>query len=111
MDVILFALNLSWKILVVCMGWMLFKYVLKNGSGTFRDFLDTVSIALRTFGHWIRKTCLNYLKRESAKRDAEDKPIEEAASESAKENEPGTVAMTYDEFKKAVNEKRIFYIT
>ena len=66
MDVLLFALNLSWKILVLCMGWMLFKYVLKNGSGTFKEFLETISLALRTFGHWIRKVCLNYLRKESA---------------------------------------------
>ena len=64
MDVILFMLNLAWKVLALCLGWMLFKYVIKNGSGTFRELLDTITIMLRTFGHWIRKTCLNYLKRE-----------------------------------------------
>ena len=66
MEVLLFALNLAWKILVLCMGWMLFRYVLKNGRGTFKELLDTISIGLRTTGHWIRKKCLNYLRKEES---------------------------------------------
>ena len=65
MDILLFALNVAWKVLVLFMGWSLFIYVVKNGSGTFREILETISVALRTFGHWVRKTCLNYLKKES----------------------------------------------
>ena len=93
MDVLLFALNLSWKILVLFMGWTLFKYVLKNGSGTFKEFLDTVGIALRTFGHWIRKVCLNYLRKESA--EAEEK-VDEKLSEDLDR------FVTYKEFEEAI---------
>lgn len=70
MDVILWSLNFAWKILAICMGFMLFKYVLKNGSGTFKEVLDTISAVLRTCGHWLRKHCLNYLKKESAEAEA-----------------------------------------
>lgn len=77
MDVLLFALNLAWKILVLCMGWMLFKYVLKNGSGTFKEFLETVGLALRTFGKWIQTVCMSYLcKEEPAAKRQTDIPEE-----------------------------------
>ena len=77
MDVILWSLNFAWKILAICIGFMLFKYVLKNGSGTFKEVLDTVSVALRTFGHWLRKHCLNYLKQESAAAEVKPEEISE----------------------------------
>ena len=103
MDVILFMLNLAWKILAVCMGIMLFKYVLKNGSGTFKELLDTISIALRTFGHWLRKVCLSYLKKESA--EAEEGAVlveEEQRDETNKDSVPTFVYMTYEDFENAV---------
>lgn len=61
-----FALNMAWKILAIVGGWMLFKYVLKNGSGTMRDILDTISVAFKALGHAIRKWCIGYLKREAS---------------------------------------------
>lgn len=72
MDILLFALNMAWKVLVLFMGWSLFAYVVRNGSGTFRELLDTISVTLRTFGHWIRKQCLSYLKRESEAKEGGD---------------------------------------
>lgn len=72
MDILLFALNLAWKILVLCMGWTLFRYVVKNGNGTFKEILDTIALGLRTFGHWIRKQCISYLKKESEDNSKDD---------------------------------------
>lgn len=103
MDVILFALNLAWKILAICLGWMLFKYVLKNGSGTFKEILDTISVALRTFGHWIRKICLNYLRKESAEAEGEPEFVKEVAPEDPeKDDEPKFVFMSFEDFQRAV---------
>lgn len=73
MEIMLWALNLAWKVLVVCMGWMLFRYVVKNGKGTFGELLDTISAVLRTMGHAIRKMCLNYLKKEESEVKEETK--------------------------------------
>ena len=64
-EFMVFALNLSWKILGLVFGWMLFKYLLKNGSGTFREILDTITIGLRAMGHAIRKKLLTYLRKEA----------------------------------------------
>ena len=69
MDILLYALNIAWKVTILCIGWTLFKYVVKNGSGTFKDLLDTIGIGLKTFGHWFRMKCLNYLKREQEAKD------------------------------------------
>ena len=103
MDVILFMLNLAWKILALCMGSMLFKYVLKNGSGTFREILDTISLGLRTFGHWVRKMCLNYLKKESAEAEGEPEFVKEVAPDDPAKDEPKFVFMSFEDFQKAIN--------
>ena len=111
MDVLLFALNLAWKILALCMGWMLFKYVVRNGSGTFKELLDTVSVALRTFGHWIRKTCLNYLKKESAEAGEEPVPVEEVQTDKTdNDGTPTFMYLNYEDFKDAVLKHKPFIL-
>lgn len=77
MDVLLFALNIAWKVLALIMGWSLFTYVVRNGSGTFKEFLDTVGVVIRTAGHWIRVQCLSYLKKESENKKSETMSQEE----------------------------------
>jgi len=60
-----FMLNLAWRALGVICGWLLLKYILKNGTGTLKEILDTITIGLRAMGHAIRKKLLGYLKREA----------------------------------------------
>ena len=83
MDFILWCLNLAWKILAICMGFMLLKYVLRNGSDTFREILDTIAALMKTLGHAIRKACLNYLRKEE--RAAETKTDESDVQEISQE--------------------------
>lgn len=60
-----FMLNIAWKALGVICGWMLLKYILKNGTGTLKEIFDTITIGLRAMGHAIRKKLLVYLKKEA----------------------------------------------
>ena len=69
MEFIGWMLSLAWKAVCIAGGFMLFKYIVRNGKGTINDVLDTVTVFLKTIGHWIRKTCLNYLKRETEEND------------------------------------------
>ena len=64
MDFILFMLRVAFKVLAIVGGFMVLRYVLKNGSQTMRDVLDTISMMAKATGHWIRKNCIRYLIRE-----------------------------------------------
>lgn len=79
MDFMLFMLNVAWKTLMVVIGWMVFRYVLKNGSGTVREILEALSAMLKAFGHWVKKMCLGYLNKESANQTKVDKEAVTAA--------------------------------
>lgn len=50
-------------------GWQVFGYILKNGRGGMREFLDTLTLILKSIGHWIRMRCLGYLKREAERKE------------------------------------------
>ena len=66
-----FALNVAWKVLIVMAGWYIFRYVVRNGKGTMRDILDTITAVMKAVGHWIRERCFSYLKKEAKKEEAE----------------------------------------
>ena len=51
------------------LGWMVFGYILKHGKQGMGEFLDTVSLVLKSLGHWIRMKCLGYLKREAERKE------------------------------------------
>ena len=97
MDFILFMLRVAWKILAIVGGFMILKYVLRNGSQTMRDILDTISVAAKAVGHWIRKVCIGYLRKESeAKEQPETTEPEIELDDEPKKKE--TKYPTYEEF-------------
>jgi hypothetical protein len=104
MEFIFWTLNIAWKVLGLCIGWMLFRYILKNGSGTFRDILDTITIGIKAMGHAIRKKMLNYLKKESEAEDQEEKKIREdyKTYRECCEGAGFTNPVSYEEFKRVV---------
>ena len=112
MDFMLWCLNIAWKVLIVCMGWMLFRYIVRNGKGTFSEVLDTIGIALKTFGHAIRKWCLNYLKKEeSATQPNKDAPdVHKAYEEYCKDQALKIKLMSFEEFEQAMLNKETFHI-
>ena len=66
-DVLLFFLNLAWKVLALAAGWILFKYVLRNGKGAFKDLLETIGLMVRAGCTLLRKKLIQLLDRETVK--------------------------------------------
>ena len=73
-DILLFALNLAWKIVALAAGWLLFKYVLKNGTGVFHDLLETLTMALSAGCKIIRKKLVQRLRKENQTEEANNQP-------------------------------------
>lgn len=71
-DVLLWFLNMAWKILALAFGWMLFKYVLKNGKGAFHELLETTGLIVRAGCKLLRKKLIQLLDRETAKDNQDD---------------------------------------
>lgn len=65
-----FALSVAWKVLILMVGWYVFRYAVHNGKGTVRDILDTLTAIAKAIGHWIRQLCFGYLKKEAEKEEA-----------------------------------------
>ena len=71
-DVLLWFLNLAWKVLALAAGWILFKYVLRNGKGAFKDLLETIGLMVRAGCTLLRKKLIQLLDRETAKDNQDD---------------------------------------
>lgn len=69
LEFMMFMLDISWKILGVVFGFILLKYVIKNGTGAFRDIIETIGIGVRAMSTAIKRKLLNYLKKENAERE------------------------------------------
>lgn len=71
LDIMLFMLNLGWKILGIACGWILLRYILRNGKGTFKDVLETLGSAIKTGCYFIRKKLAEKLLKEKEKENLE----------------------------------------
>lgn len=71
-DVLLWFLNLAWKVLALAAGWILFKYVLRNGKGAFKELLETIGLMMRAGCTLLRKKLIQLLDRETAKDNQDD---------------------------------------
>lgn len=71
-DVLLFFLNLAWKVLALAAGWILFKYVLKNGKGAFKELLETIGLMVRAGCKLLKRKLIQMLDRETSKEDSDD---------------------------------------
>lgn len=69
-----FMLSIAWKILAVCCGFMLFRYVIRDGKDTFRDLLTTTGLG-------IQAGCLFLRRKLAAKIKGEPLPEEAPPSE------------------------------
>ena len=78
-DFMIMLLNLSWKALCVVAGWLIIKYILRNGTGTVKEILDTIFIGIRAMARAIRMKLYNYLKKE----EASTKPVDKQAATAA----------------------------
>ena len=74
-DVLLWFLNLAWKVLALAAGWILFKYVLRNGKGAFKELLETIGLMMRAGCTLLRKKLIQLLDRETAKDENSDDQV------------------------------------
>ena len=108
MGIILWCLDLSWKILGIVFGFMLLKYLVSNGAEGFKEFLATISLGLRAMGHAIRKKLISYLRKESAEAEGEPEKPEEQSEEpeedkkETKDDGPAFVYMSYEDLQKVI---------
>lgn len=108
MGIIMWFLNLGWKILGVIAGFMLLSYILGQGVDGIRDVLSTIGLALRAMGHAIRKRLIHYLRKESAEAEGEPEKPEETPKEpeeyntEAKDENPAIVYMSYEDLKRVL---------
>lgn len=86
MNTIMWMLDVAWKLLAIYMGFVLFRFILKEGRGTFKDLLRTLNMSIQAISLKIRRGTARYLA------------TEETESEPPK---PKTVdvTMTEEEFK------------
>lgn len=96
LEIMLFMLNLSWKILGIACGWILLKYLLRNGKGTFKEVLETLGSAIKTGCYFIRKKLADSLRKEKA-------TIETTSSDDVRQ-------LSQEEFDKMMMDKESFVL-
>ena len=67
LEFLVFMLNIAWKALGVICGWLLLKYILRNGTGTIKEILDTISLGVKAMCCAIRKKLADHLRKEVEK--------------------------------------------
>lgn len=40
-------LSMSWKVFGIMAGWMLIKHLMREGTGTLKELLETIGVAIR----------------------------------------------------------------
>ena len=78
MDAIIWNLNLALKLLGVAIAFMIFKEILKHGTGTFRSIIETIGLGVQTICLKIRSALLKAIQKE---RGEQPKSKEEAEEE------------------------------
>lgn len=64
-DLLMWTLSVAWKVLTFVCGWMLIKYIVRHGKGTFRDILDTVHMGIQALCAFGRRKLLEKLRKEA----------------------------------------------
>ena len=69
LEFVSFMLNVGWKTLGIVFGWLLLKYIIRNGTGTIREVLDTIGIGIKAACLAIRKKIREKLLKEEDKEE------------------------------------------
>ena len=72
MKAVMWALGQSIKVLGVVGAWMLFKAIVRNGSGTINDILETVEMGLQAGGLLLKRKFFEIIRKEKRKPDLEE---------------------------------------
>ena len=63
-------LNIGWKTLGIVFGWLLLKYIIRNGTGTIKEVLETVGIGIKAGCLAVRKKIREHLLKDEKKVEA-----------------------------------------
>lgn len=107
MGFIHFMVGCAWELILIFVAFAIFGYITKNGFGAVREILSTITTVLKTFGHWVRKKCLEYLKRESADETDKQSAVN-AYNEYLKKCR--AQCMTFEEFASKMKDRDTFTI-
>lgn len=91
-DTIMWFLDVAWKILGLVFGWMLLKFVLKNGRETIRDLMETTHLGLQALGIKARLLLRQYLSKEKTEKKKE-------SEDETQEDKDKPIEMTFDEWR------------
>ena len=90
-DTIMWFLDVAWKILGIVMGWMILKFILRNGRETIRDLMETIHLGLQALSIKSRLLLRQYLKENNKKKEPE--------KEENQEDKDKPIEMSFDEWK------------
>ena len=67
MEVLLWMLGLAWRALVLIGGWLIIRAVIKDGTGTMREILETTGLAIKTGCIKLNRWLIKELSKEETK--------------------------------------------
>lgn len=68
MEVLLWMLELAWRIALFILGWQVIKWVISaKKDGTFHDVLDTIGLAIKAGCVKLRRWLIRELSKEETK--------------------------------------------
>ena len=57
-------IRLALEVLALCAGCWLFGYIVKNGTGSIKDFMRTIGMTIKVICVWIRNKLIDSVKKE-----------------------------------------------
>lgn len=106
MGFIHFMVGCAWELILIFIAFAIFGYITKNGFGAVREILSTITTLLKTFGHWVRKKCLEYLKKEESADRTDKQSAVAAYNEYLKKCR--AQCMTFEEFSRKMGDGDTF---
>lgn len=79
MDTIMWFVNLAWRILLLYIGWIVFRFIMKNGRGTIKEILETIGIVIKTAALKLRMKVAECAR----KKEPEEEPDRETETDIA----------------------------
>ena len=74
MEIILWALTFALKLVGIAVAFMVFKEVLKNGTGTFRTIVSTIGLCIQAGCLKVKSLLVNMIKKERENPEGPNEP-------------------------------------
>lgn len=64
LEIIQFMLGIAWRVIAIYIGFLLLKELIRGGSDTVREMIETIGVAFRAALFHIRKALVEKVQRE-----------------------------------------------